>query len=172
MKKVSSVKCQVSRKAKGFTLVELLIYMGLLTILMAILTRIFTGIIDVQLSSEATGAVEEDGRYIYSRLTYDVGRAASILTPSSLGDQTNTLTILIGDVAHTYAIDNNNLVLANNQGIDQLNSVGTRISNVSFQRLGNVGGKDSIQIKFTITSTTEQVNGPDTKNIETTVALR
>ncbi len=160
------------KSKKGFTLVELLIYIGLLTILMAILTRIFTGIIDVQLSSEATGAVEEDGRYIYSRLTYDVGRATGVVTPAVPGDQSNSLTLLIDGVANTYSISSNNLMLANGQGADQLNSEGTTISNVSFERLGNVGGKDSVQVKYTITSTTQQVSGPDTKNIETTIALR
>jgi type II secretory pathway pseudopilin PulG len=157
---------------QGFTLVELLIYIGLLTILMTILTRIFTGIADVQLESEATGAVEEDGRYIYSRLAYDLTRATSIFTPSVLGDQTNTLSVLIDGIANTYGVSSNNLVLANGQGAHQLNSEGTTISNASFRRLGNAGGKDSIQVKFTITSTTRRVQGPDTKDFETTIALR
>lgn len=157
---------------QGFTLVELLIYFGLLTILMTILTRIFTGINDVQLESVATGAVEEDGRYLYSRLAYDIARATSVVTPAALGDSTGTLTLMIGTVANTYSINSTNLILANDQGADQLNSVGTQISNLSFRRLGNVNGKDSVQVKFTITSTTLQVKGPDTKDIETTIALR
>lgn len=150
-------------KNKGFTLVELLIYIGLLTILMTILTRIFTGIIDVQLGSEATGAVEEDGRYIYSRFSYDVNSAVSVVTPAGQGEQSDALTLLIDGVATTYRINNNNLM----SGADQLNSVGTQISNLLFRRLGN-----SIQITFTITSTTQNVSGPDTKDIETTIALR
>lgn len=159
-------------KKTGFTLVELLIYMGLLTILMTILTRIFTGINDVQLQNVATGAVEEDGRFLYTRLAYDIGRAASVVTPATLGEQTNTLTIMIGSVANTYSINSTNIILANDQGAYQLNSVGTQISNLSFRRLGNVNGKDSIQVHYTLTSTTVQVSGPDTKEIETTIALR
>ncbi len=159
------------KKDRGFTLVELLIYSGLLIMLLAMLTRMFTGITDVQLESVATGAVEEDARYIYSRLSYDVSRATSVVTPSNLGDQTNSLTLLVDSIVTTYAISNNNLLLTNNQGANQLNSVGTTISNLSFRRLGNVGGKDSIQMTFTITSTTEQVSGPDTKDMETTIAI-
>src|SRR4030043_559602 len=157
------------KKDRGFTLVELLIYSGLLIMLLGMLTRMFTGITDVQLESVATGAVEEDARYIYSRLSYDVSRATSVVTPSNLGDQTNSLTLLVDSIVTTYAISNNNLLLTNNQGANQLNSVGTTISNLSFRRLGNVGGKDSIQMTFTITSTTEQVSGPDTKDMETTI---
>jgi len=145
------------KKQRGFSLVELLIYFGLLAILLAIMTGIFGGITDVQLSSEATGAVEEDSRYIYTRLAYDIGRATSVVSVS-----TNELILLIDNAATTYRIFNNNLVL----GADPLNSVGTQISNLSFQRLGN-----SIQIIFTITSTTKDVRGFQTKNMETTFAL-
>jgi len=156
------------KKNRGFTIVELLIYSGLLAILITILTRLFTATVDVQLSSEATGAVEEDSRYIYSRLAYDITRADSIVTPASPGESSNSLTITIGPVFNTYSVSGSNLML----GTDQLNSSGTIISNVSFYRLGNVNGKDSIQIKFTITSTTQNVSGPDTKNMETTIARR
>jgi type II secretory pathway pseudopilin PulG len=156
------------KKNRGFTIVELLIYSGLLAILITILTRLFTATVDVQLSSEAASAVEEDSRYIYSRLAYDITRADSIVTLASPGESSNSLTITIGSVANTYSMIGNNLML----GTDQLNSSGTILSNLSFYRLGNVNGKDSIQIKFTITSTTQQVNGPDTKNIETTITQR
>lgn len=159
-------------KNKGFSLVELLIYIGLLAILMAILTRIFTGIVDVQLSSEATGSVEEDSRYIYTRLAYDVGRTDSVVTPANLGDQSSSLTLLINGIVNTYSLSGTNLMLANDQGASPLNSMNTGISNVSFQLLGNTGGEKSVQIKYTITSTTQQANGPDTKSIETTIALR
>lgn len=126
----------------GFTLVELLIYIGLLLIFLTIVTRIFTAITDVQLESTAAGVVEEDSRYIYVRLSYDIGR---------------------GVPTTSYSINGGNLMVAG----EQLNSVGTTISDVSFQPLGN-----SVHIKFTVTSTTQHVSGPDTKNMETTIALR
>lgn len=156
----------------GFSLVELLIYIGLLAILMTILSRIFTGIIDVQLSSEATGAVEEDGRFIYARMAYDIGRAQSVVSPVNLGDVADTLILQIDGVTNTYNVSSNNLVLTNAYGSSQLNSVGSVISNLSFQRLGNVNGKDSILVTYTVTSTTVNIRGADTKTIETTIALR
>lgn len=159
-------------KQKGFTLVELIIYMGLLAILMTILTRLFTATIDVQLSSEATGAVEEDSRYIYSRLAYDLTRADSIVTPASPGVSANSLTMMIGPVVNTYSVSNTSLMLANDQGVSELNSYGTSISNVLFTQLGPVTGKKSIQVKYTITSTIQSSSGPDTRNMETTITQR
>src|SRR5689334_20376440 len=107
---------------KGFTMVELLLYMGLLAIFLTMLTRLFTATLDVQLGSEATGMVEEDSRYIYSRFAYDISRANAVVVPVALGISSNTLTIMIGSVANTYSLSGTNLMLANNLGAGALNS--------------------------------------------------
>ena len=49
------------KKQKGFSLVELLLYMGLFSILLASLMQLFGAIIAVRLESEATSAVLQDG---------------------------------------------------------------------------------------------------------------
>ncbi|OGG34950.1 hypothetical protein A2363_01875 [Candidatus Gottesmanbacteria bacterium RIFOXYB1_FULL_47_11] len=159
-------------KKKGFTIVELLLYMGLLTVFTVIMTHMFTSILDVQLESVATGAVSEDSRYLYGRLTYDIKRAASIVTPPVVGETTDSLTIMIGTVANTYRMSGDAIVLVNDAGVNRLNGSATRISGLSFQRLGKAEGKNSIRIAFTIDSTTQKVSGPETKTVTTTVALR
>jgi prepilin-type N-terminal cleavage/methylation domain-containing protein len=157
---------------KGFTLVELLIYIGLFSILLVILTNIFVAIIDSRLESEATTNVEEDGKYIVNRLTYDLRRAQSISTPSSRGTQTNSLQIAIDGTSYNYALQNNNLILTTGSDTLQLNSYGSKISNITFLRVGNLGGKDTIQIQFTIQSVTLQHNRTEQRTIKTTVGLR
>lgn len=159
-------------KQKGFTLVELIIYMGLLTILMTILTRLFTATIDVQLTSEATGGLEEDSRFIYSRLAYDLTRAETIVTPGTPGSSSNTLTIIIGPATYTYRVVGTNLMLESGTGESALNSYMTAISNVSFTELGPVAGKKSIQVKYTMTSTIQSSSGTVTRDIETTITQR
>lgn len=160
-----------SRK-KGFTLVEMLLFLAIFTGLLVMLTSIFTASLDVQKESEATSAVQQDGSYIVSRLTYDITRATSITTPASLGSQTNTLVLVIGGITTTYALTNSNVTLTNNVGTDQLNSYDTTISNLTFKRLGNSGGKNSIQINCTVTSRVLRNNGYEVKNFQTTGGLR
>ncbi len=157
---------------KGFTIVEMIVYMGLLTVMMVILTRMFTGILDMQLSSTAVGEVEEDSRYVFGRLAYDIGRASDIVTPASPGDSAATLVLTIAGVANTYAISENSLLLANNEGSHNLTSFGSAISNLTFTRLGNPGEKNSIHVQFTIDSTTQTVPPLPSKTLETTIALR
>src|SRR5688572_24260327 len=89
---------RTSRSQKGFSLVELLIVMGLMSILLLVLTDMFTSMLNVQTSTKAHSSVTEDGRFILSRLSYDVQRASSVTTPeylniSTSGVGTNTATI-------------------------------------------------------------------------------
>ncbi len=163
MKKGFTRTIFAEQNLRGFTIVEMIVYMALLTVMLVILTRMFTGILDMQLKSTAVGEVEEDSRYVFTRLAYDIGRASGIVTPANLGEQTNTLTLLIDGTAYAYNLSNFNLLL----GSDQLNSAGTAISNLSFLRLG-----ESIQIGFTIASTTQTVPLLPSKTLKTTIALR
>lgn len=162
---------KIFNSKKGFSLVEMLLYMGLLSILLVVMVDLFASSLDLQLESQSTTSVNRDARFLFSRLSYDINRAQSIVSPS-LGAQGSSLQLTIGGVNYTYAQNNGNLQLTNNNGTDNLNSYGTTISNLSFRTVGNVGGKHSVRISFTLTSTTERVSGPETKNIETTIGLR
>ncbi len=156
---------------KGFTLVELLLHMALLAILLITLTDIFVSILDVRLESDATSAVEQDGRLVLARLAYDINRADAIANPA-LGASSNSLGLTISGVSYTYAIVSSNLQLTNNLGTNNLNGSETTIPSITFQRIGNVGGKHTIKINFTINSQTQRNKGLETRTFNTTVGLR
>lgn len=165
----------MTKSQKGFTIVELVLYMAMLTGFLAILMRIFTSSFDVQLDSQSQSAIEQDGRFILSRLTYDIARADSITTPSTLGGQGSTLVLVIGGVNYTYTLTGNNLTLTANSQTDQLNSFNTQVSSVTFKRIGNsgAGNKDTVQIQYTLTSAITRTGGQhDTKSFQTTIGLR
>ena len=159
----------------GFTLIELLIYMGILSILLAALSQIFGSIIDSQLESEATSSVQQDGRFIFSRLAYDINRAqdsAGIIQPASLGATSTALQLNIDGVSYTYSLNGGNLELAEGAVTNALNSSETTVSNLSFTRLGNSGGKNTVQIEYTVTSKIIQPKGLETKDFQTTIGIR
>lgn len=157
---------------KGFTLVELLIFMAIYSVLIVMTTNILTSTIDIKLQSEATSSVQEDGNFILARLTHDMSQATDIVTPV-LGTPSSTLQLTINGVNHTYQLNTNNLQITNSLGTDNLNSYSTRISNLNFTRLGNSGGKNAVQVSFTLTSRTTNTNGSvESKNFLTTLGLR
>lgn len=159
-------------KQAGFTLVELLIYMGLLTVLILIFTEIFTAIIDNQLSSKNTSNVADDGRYIYSRFIYDVERAASVSAPTTFGSSSATLQLLINSQNYTYSLQNNNLVVTDPSGSYALNGEGSTVSNLLFTKVGTSSAKDTIRINFTIAGIVTTRGISDQQTFQTTAGLR
>ena len=156
----------------GFTLVELLLYMGLLILFLLVQTQILTSVLGVRLESEANSAVQQDSRFIIARLIHDVNRAESIVTPATPSAQTNSLALTIDGISYTYSLSGDNLIITNNLGTNNLNSFGTKISGLAFKRLGNAGGKNTVTISFTLTSITEREFGSETRTIRTTSGIR
>ena len=166
-------------KLKGFTLIELVIYMGVFSILIGVLSSLFGSIVEVQLESTATSNVNQDGRYLLSKLLYDVksasasATAAAIVVPANPGDQTSTLQITVNSINYTYSLDaNGNLQVVNgstNQ-TDVLNSYNTSVSGLTFTRIGNGGSNDTVNVAYTIKSRTKESSGqPDTESFQTTL---
>ena len=155
----------------GFSLVEMLIVMGLMSILLMVLTDMFVSVLDIQTESESHSAVTQDGRFILARLSYDLNHASSISTPAALGGSGSTLAVVIGGVTYTYALSIGNLQLTNDQGTNNLNSSETTISALNVQRLG-IAAKDTVKISFTVTSVAKAKQGVDVKTFTTTAGRR
>lgn len=159
-------------KQSGFTLVEMLIYMGLMASFLLVLTDVLVAILDVKAESTATSAVETDGRFINSRLAFDIAQATSISQPATLGASGGTLTMVVGGNTYTYSMSGTNLQLVNNLGTNNLNSSESQVSGLTFQRLGSVGGKDTIRVIYTLNSATTRVSGPENRTFTTTFSRR
>lgn len=173
MKKYSSLISNFSSR-KGFTLLEMIMVMGLLSILTGVMTGIFGSVIDASLDSNATAGVDQDGRFIVARLVYDMQRASQIVAPAAPSSTVSqTLTIRIDSVDYTYSLDGaGNLQLTDNLSSNTLNSVNTRVNNLTFQRIGIGNTTDTVQVKFDIVSRIQERTGPETRNFQTTIGLQ
>ncbi|MCJ7740757.1 hypothetical protein MUP32_05615 [Candidatus Microgenomates bacterium] len=159
------------KKIHGYSIIEVIIYIGMLSVFITVLTGIFVSTIDAKLESESISDIEQDGRFIVAKLAYEINRAQNIETPA-LGITGNTLQITVDSLAESFALANGKLHITKSDNTYDLNGHGTAISNLTFQRLGNINGKNSIKMTFIITSTTQRVTGPETKTFQTTLAIR
>lgn len=160
---------------KGFTLVELLLYMGIFLILLVVLMQIFTSILSVHAESQATSTVSQDGGYIMTRLASDINHASTVTSPA-LGQTSNSLHIIGNALDETYILTGDKLLLTNNitNTTDQLNSINTGVQ-INFTTLGNstVNSKVSVQMTLTVTSKTiRSGSGPQTETFRTTAGTR
>jgi len=157
----------------GFTIVEFLVYLGLLTIFLVILSDIFVSVVELKLGTESISSVEQNERFVTSRFIYDIHRASSITTPATLGATSSSLVLVIGGVTNTYQLNGTDLELTNNFGTFKLNDSEVKISNPIFRRIGNSGGKPTIKVNFTVTSRAERPGvGFEVRVASTTTGLR
>lgn len=159
---------------KGYTIIELLIYMALLSGFILILGQLFFSILDTQLQSQSNSAVNAEGQFLISRLNYDIRRATSLTVPAALGQTDTSLSLVINGVAYIYTISGSDLVLTVS-GISQpLNSRSVSVSDFRARRLGNPDpSKPSVLVDFSITSQTVSLNqNAKTRSYQTTVNLQ
>jgi Tfp pilus assembly protein PilW len=169
MKLVHSTKYIVQR---GFTIVELLIYMGLMSIFLTVLLGIFTAALKTKLASQSTSAISQDSRYILSKLSYDANNADSIASPT-LGVTSDSLQIITSGITSTYAINGGNLIKTTGGVSANLNGIDTLLDSISFKNIGNPGGKPTIQVVYTVRSKIIiQGGGTETQTINTTIGTR
>jgi len=87
---------------KGITIIEIILYLALLSIFMITLLDIFMGGLNLQFESEGTSAVQTDGQFIMARLMSDLKNADSVTTPALLGDSSGTLVFVSSGTTYTY----------------------------------------------------------------------
>ncbi len=163
------------RLSRGFTMVELLIVIGITGILMSILSQVFGSILTLKLRSEATSSLAQDGRFLLARLAYDISRASSITLPAA-GESGSSLSLLIGGVTYRYELQGDSLFLSEGGGISEaMTSLGTRVSSANFTHLSSLGGKESVRLSFTLAPVNSNSPGeaaPTARQLTTTVSLK
>jgi len=166
------------KKEQGFTLVEILLYMGIFSILLVVLLQLFSAILSAHAESQATSSVDQDGNFILSRLTYDIHNASSITSPS-IGAYCNwpttpTCQLVLNN--GIYGITSlGNLTLTANGKTDFLNSLNTKIVSITFSTFGNaaLGSKPSVKIQFNLQSKIIRDAGVlQTETFQTTITTR
>lgn len=155
---------------RGTTLVEVILTMGLLAGFLVILTTIFTESVDTQSQTTSYAAITTDGRYVLARLNYDLRRASAITAPAALGDSGSSLTLTINGDDYTYAISSGRLALTVDGNTDYLTADNDTVSGLSFQKLGNSGGVESVRYSFTISSSS--AHNTDSQTFTSTAGLR
>lgn len=157
---------------QGFTIIELTIYIALMSVLILVISRIFISALDIQVESESVSSVQQDGRFIISRLARDISIAENIVVPASAGATTTSLTVTVNGQNKTYSLVGNDLRISDSLGTDDLNSALTDVEELSFQRIGNPDGKATIRVNLTLSSLENTGVTGNTHNFQTTIGTR
>jgi len=170
------IKNFFGKSNKGATLIELLIYFGILSILLVIVIDLMLQSGEFSLEAESRSSLQSDARFITNRLSFDIHQADSVTSPANLGDSSSTLTFTVGTDIHTYTLSGTNLEYQETVGLNtetaNLNSNRTIVNSLTFERLGNPGGKPTIKITLELETTKSEKGGPKQKTFEAVVGTR
>ena len=133
---IRKVKNNLILDQKGNTLVELLIYMALMSILLVVLAQIFGMVSDYDLEYRSYSSAQSEGRFLINKLSYDVKNADSIITPANVGNSGPSLSILTSSTTATYSVNGEILELDDGSSTFDLNSSETEITDILFTRVG------------------------------------
>jgi prepilin-type N-terminal cleavage/methylation domain-containing protein len=171
----ANIKSQFSRAEyqvslpNGFTLVELIVYIAILSSFLVIATYFSWDILFGQVKSETAQEVQQNSRLAIERLTYEIKRAKSINSAGSslaLTMQDDTTTI--------FDLSNNTLrINENGAGAIALTSSQAKVSSLTFSDR-STGNSSNVKVEMTINHINpENVNEWDrSENFEFAIELR
>ncbi len=149
----------VNRRLKiqnGFTVVELLVYIGLLTVLLLVLLDIFVTTLNFKLQSESTSSLNQDARMIMANLNYNIYNSHSAVVVSS-----SKLSLDSG--AKVYELSDGNLLLNS----VRLNGQNTKVDSISFTKIA-----ETIKMSYTVESLIITSGAARTQTVDSTIGLR
>lgn len=163
------------KRINGYTLIELLLYIGVFSLLVVTIFQLFSSILDVQISSQSKSSIYQDSQFIIERFRYDIQRASLIISPP-VGESSSSAVFTADGNSYSYSSINGDLILSDLSSTysGKLNSLATTVSNLTFMRSSDTQGKnnDALTVSFTLTSNFSQRSTNKSENFKTTAVLR
>lgn len=162
---------------KGFTLIELILYMAIITIVMSALIPFAWNMIEGSAKSSVEQEVSSQARYVSERIKYEIRRASGI---TSVGATSISLTNFSPDTTTIISLSGGKMQInKNGAGVVNLNSddtIITTVGGVIFTDYRSADNKTKhIQFGFTIddnyTGSRQEYNAP-AMTIEGSTELR
>ena len=136
---------------KGFTLIEVLLYLAIVGIIIQGFITFILSITDINSKTYVTQEVQANTRMILGLISQKIRAADDILTPSE-GNSTSTLILDMPnpDPDLTFSITDGVLGMAEGAASSTpITSNKVNISNLTFTNLATAGEKDNIRIEIT-----------------------
>lgn len=144
---------------KGFTIVEMLMYIGLFSTVLLVTTQILISITDMYLESSATASLENNATYLSQKLQYDLLRSTRIMEPADPAVTGNRLVLQINGSDYIYEIQNQVLLLTAEDETNQLSTNDVNVSELTVKRVGDGTATDSARLDLTLQSKFVEADG-------------
>lgn len=168
----------VSRQSRsGFTLIELVLYFGVASLLFVSITSIFLLLVQGQVKQQSIAEVEQQAAFVMEYMTQAIQNADSITTPSagSSGSGLQLVAVNPGDDPVIFQESSGVLqVSIGGAAYENLTSDTVTLSSLYFTTVSPSSTSEVVQIQFTL----ERTNSADrqeyeySKTYQTSVSVR
>lgn len=139
---------------KGFTLVEMILYVAVCSILMVTISVFLSFLLDARIRSQAITEVNQQGFQVLSLITQTIRNGRSIEVPS-ISTSSTTLTLTTGDALlnpTVFTLNGGTLqVIEGSKSALPLTNSRVTVSNLIFENVSSVASIEKIiRISFTI----------------------
>lgn len=146
---------QSTQRLKGFTIIELLLYVSIASIMFIAITVFIATLLESRVKNQTIAEVEQQGLAVAQTMT-SIIRNADTLSAPTIGSTGTSATLTVVDGAKSPTVfDLSSGVLRIKEG----NGTATALTNdqvvasgVSFQNLSRVGTPGTLRIQYTIAS--------------------
>lgn len=156
----------------GFTLIELIIFTAIFTVGMGAFLSVFTNVSGVAVRQGSTAEVQSQSQFLLQTVQHYVERSSMVST--TVNATTTTLMLRMSSTTEDPVIINMNgtavQLKIGNGAAQNITSNKVQVSDLSFVRRSNPGGKNSVAVSFTVSYTTGNTTQRYSQSLRTAVA--
>ncbi len=149
-KPINKRKKTMSFFSTGFSLVEMIIYIFLLTILLITIVDSLTFMIKKTRELKAEKAIAISANEFLNRFSYEVKRATNL--DGTFGTTSGSLTLTRGTSTSIFSLENSRAKITIDGISNFLTATDTPITNFNFYKLAATTTSKGVVVQFTITS--------------------
>lgn len=161
-----------SQRKNGFTLVELLVYFGLFSILIVVLSSVFITMLEQQTQDTAQSVLQQESEYILAKLKYEIYNADEVVAPASPGASLQSLTLRTGGEEKVFSLVNSQLVYTYETVNWPMSSNEIMVTDLEFENQSGTALHQAVGIHIGMRTNLPQERTSYNRVISTTVTLR
>ena len=143
-------------KQAGYTLIELLMYVVIISVLLTSITYFFGITIDARAKNQSIAEVNDQGAAVMDTMTQTIRNASSITAPAA-GASANSLTLVVPTGSLSPTVFNlNSTTLQIKEGAASavaMTSSDVQVTSLTFKNLTRSGTPGLVQVSFTLSRT-------------------
>lgn len=144
-------KSNLHRKYYAYTLIEILLYVGLTSALLLTITATFGQVLEVRSENSARRTVESEARFIISKLESEITSASDVTLPADNSSGAQLSLTIPGEGTNTiFSLSGSNLVINENGGGNLQLSSDVTVSGLSFTNRTTSPAPSLIDYTFTL----------------------